>query len=96
MDSEKQNLIEVYPRGHGSIYNVFATFYNYDWFKKSKRFRIIINQYLLLILTTLLLVNQLIDHHRKVDEHNVPETTLLTLNLKLAFQSKSTFFVSSR
>ncbi len=37
VDSKKQNLIEVYPRGHGSIYNVFATFYNYDWFLKKAR-----------------------------------------------------------
>ena len=34
---DKHNLIEVYPRGHGSIYNVFATFYNYDWFLKRAR-----------------------------------------------------------
>ena len=37
VDSEKQNLIEVYPRGHGSIYNVFATFYNYKKKKKKAR-----------------------------------------------------------
>ena len=34
VDSEKTVVVEVDPRGQGSVYNVFITFYNYDWFLK--------------------------------------------------------------
>jgi hypothetical protein len=37
VDKEKTVLIELYPRGQGSVYNVFITFYNYDWFLKRAR-----------------------------------------------------------
>jgi len=37
LDSEKSVVIEMDPRGQGSVYNVFITFYNYDWFiRKAK------------------------------------------------------------
>ena len=29
MDEDKTVLIELYPRGHETVYNVFVTFYNY-------------------------------------------------------------------
>ena len=32
VDQDKTVLIELYPRGQGTVYNVFVTFYNYDWF----------------------------------------------------------------
>ena len=32
VDSDKSVVIEMDPRGQGSVYNVFITFYNYDWF----------------------------------------------------------------
>ena len=32
VDEDKTVLIELYPRGQGTVYNVFVTFYNYDWF----------------------------------------------------------------
>lgn len=32
VDPDKRVVIEMDPRGQGSIYNVFLTFYNYDWF----------------------------------------------------------------
>ena len=34
VDPEKTVVVEVDPRGQGSVYNVFVTFYNYDWFLK--------------------------------------------------------------
>ena len=34
VDHEKTVVVEVDPRGQGSVYNVFITFYNYDWFLK--------------------------------------------------------------
>ena len=34
VDSEKTVVVEVDPRGQGSVYNVFITFYNYDWLLK--------------------------------------------------------------
>ena len=34
VDKDKTVLIELYPRGQGTVYNVFVTFYNYDWFIK--------------------------------------------------------------
>ena len=34
VDPEKTVVVEVDPRGQGSVYNVFITFYNYDWFLK--------------------------------------------------------------
>jgi hypothetical protein len=32
VDPDKRVVIEMDPRGQGSIFNVFITFYNYDWF----------------------------------------------------------------
>ena len=32
VDSDKSVVIEMDPSGQGSVYNVFITFYNYDWF----------------------------------------------------------------
>ncbi|MDG1762038.1 MAG: hypothetical protein P8H38_02140 [Flavobacteriaceae bacterium] len=32
VDTDKSVVIEMDPRGQGSVYNVFITFYNYDWF----------------------------------------------------------------
>ena len=37
IDPERQILVEVDPRGQGSIYNIFVTYYNYDWFLKKAR-----------------------------------------------------------
>jgi len=37
VDPDKTVLIEVDPRGQGSVYNVFITFYNYEWFLKKAR-----------------------------------------------------------
>jgi hypothetical protein len=34
VDQEKTVVVEVDPRGQGSVYNVFITFYNYNWFIK--------------------------------------------------------------
>ena len=34
VDTEKTVVVEIDPRGQGSVYNVFVTFYNYDWFLK--------------------------------------------------------------
>ena len=34
VDPEKTVVVEVDPRGQGTVYNVFVTFYNYDWFLK--------------------------------------------------------------
>ena len=34
VDKEKTVVVEVDPRGQGSVYNIFVTFYNYDWFLK--------------------------------------------------------------
>ena len=27
----------MYPRGQGSVFNVFITFYNYEWFLKKAK-----------------------------------------------------------
>lgn len=37
VDPEETLVVEMYPRGQGSIYNVFITFYNYDWFLRKAR-----------------------------------------------------------
>ena len=37
IDPERQVLVEVDPRGQGSIYNIFVTYYNYDWFLEKAR-----------------------------------------------------------
>ena len=37
VDSNKKVVVEMYPRGQGSIYNVFITFYNYNWFLRKAR-----------------------------------------------------------
>ena len=36
-DQEKSVVIEMDPRGQGSVYNVFITFYNYDWFLRKAK-----------------------------------------------------------
>lgn len=37
VDPEKTVVVEIDPRGQGSVYNVFVTFYNYDWFLRKAR-----------------------------------------------------------
>lgn len=37
VDPDKTVVIEMDPRGQGSVYNVFVTFYNYDWFLRKAR-----------------------------------------------------------
>lgn len=37
VDPDKKVVVEMDPRGQGSIYNVFITFYNYEWFLKKAR-----------------------------------------------------------
>ena len=37
VDKDKTVVIEFDPRGQGDIYNVFVTYYNYDWFLKKAR-----------------------------------------------------------
>ena len=37
VDPDKTVVVEVDPRGQGSVYNVFITFYNYEWFLKKAR-----------------------------------------------------------
>lgn len=37
VDPNKKVVVEMDPRGQGSIYNVFITFYNYNWFLKKAR-----------------------------------------------------------
>jgi hypothetical protein len=37
VDPDKTVVIEMDPRGQGSVYNVFITFYNYDWFLRKAR-----------------------------------------------------------
>ena len=37
VDKDKTVVIEFDPRGQGDIYNVFVTYYNYDWFLKQAR-----------------------------------------------------------
>ncbi len=37
VDKEKSVVVEAYPRGQGNIYNVFVTFYNYDWFVRKAK-----------------------------------------------------------
>ena len=36
-DQEKSVVIEMDPRGQGSVYNVFITFYNYAWFLRKAK-----------------------------------------------------------
>lgn len=37
VDPDKRVVIEMDPRGQGSVYNVFITFYNYDWFLRKAK-----------------------------------------------------------
>ena len=37
VDPDKKVVIEMDPRGQGSIFNVFITFYNYDWFLRKAK-----------------------------------------------------------
>ena len=37
VDPNETVVIEMDPRGQGSIFNVFVTFYNYDWFLRKAR-----------------------------------------------------------
>ena len=37
VDTDKTVVIEMHPRGQGSAYNVFITFYNYDWFLRKAK-----------------------------------------------------------
>jgi len=37
VNPENTVVVEMYPRGQGSVYNVYVTFYNYDWFLKKAR-----------------------------------------------------------
>jgi mRNA-degrading endonuclease HigB of HigAB toxin-antitoxin module len=37
VNPDKTVVVEVDPRGQGSVYNVFITFYNYEWFLKKAR-----------------------------------------------------------
>tara|TARA_X000000950_G_C13730250_1_gene583975 strand:- start:236 stop:739 length:504 start_codon:yes stop_codon:yes gene_type:complete len=37
IDEDKRVVIEMYPRGQGSVFNVFITFYNYEWFLKKAK-----------------------------------------------------------
>ena len=37
VDKDKTVVIEFDPRGQGDTYNVFVTYYNYDWFLKKAR-----------------------------------------------------------
>jgi len=32
VDKNKNVVVSMEPRGHGSVYNVFLTYYNFDWF----------------------------------------------------------------
>ena len=37
VDPDKRVVIEMDPRGQGSVFNVFITFYNYEWFLKKAK-----------------------------------------------------------
>ena len=37
VDPDKRVVIEMYPRGQGSVFNVFITFYNYQWFLRKAK-----------------------------------------------------------
>ncbi len=37
VDPNKQTVVEVDPRGQGSIHTIFVTYYNYEWFVKKAR-----------------------------------------------------------
>jgi hypothetical protein len=37
VDPKETLVVEMYPRGQGSVYNIFITFYNYDWFLRKAR-----------------------------------------------------------
>lgn len=37
VDPYKKTVVEVDPRGQGSVFNIFVTYYNYDWFLKKAR-----------------------------------------------------------
>ena len=37
VDPDKKTVVEVDPRGQGSVYNIFVTYYNYEWFLKKAR-----------------------------------------------------------
>ena len=32
VDENKNVVLTMEPRGQGSVYNVFLTYYNFDWF----------------------------------------------------------------
>jgi len=37
IDPDKRVVIEMYPRGQGSVFNVFITYYNYEWFLRKAK-----------------------------------------------------------
>ena len=37
VNPDKTIVVEFDPRGQGSIYNIFVTYYNYNWFLKKAR-----------------------------------------------------------
>ena len=37
VDPDKRVVIEMYPRGQGTVFNVFITFYNYEWFLRKAK-----------------------------------------------------------
>jgi hypothetical protein len=37
VDPDKRVVIEMDPRGQGSVFNVFITFYNYQWFLRKAK-----------------------------------------------------------
>ena len=37
VDPDKKTVVEIDPRGQGSVFNIFVTYYNYDWFLKKAR-----------------------------------------------------------
>ncbi len=37
VDPDKTTVVEMDPRGQGSVYNIFVTYYNYNWFLKKAR-----------------------------------------------------------
>jgi len=37
VDPDKRVVIEIDPRGQGSVFNVFITFYNYQWFLRKAK-----------------------------------------------------------
>lgn len=37
VDKDNSVVVEIDPRGQGGIYNIFVTFYNYEWFLRKAR-----------------------------------------------------------